>query len=127
MAQADLTESTGGHALERRLRTAPDRWASALARRERALWGMVLLATLADVASTLAGLRLGLAEGNPLVAGILHDAGLAGFLGVKVLALGVGLGARVALPQFRVAVPLGLALPWAVAACVNVVLIASLA
>lgn len=94
-------------------------------RRELALWALVAATLLGDVATTLGGLRLGLAESNPLVAGALALGGVAGFLGVKAAVLGVAVALRAAYPAYRVAVPLGLALPWALAASANVALIAA--
>ena len=95
---------------------------TALWRNERLLWTVALLALLADVVTTLVGLEAGLAEGNPVVAGALADAGLAGFLGVKITVLALA-GGRLAAPRFRVAIPLGVALPWLLAAGTNAVLL----
>lgn len=124
MAPGDVTDSASGRVsglgIPRPEWTA---WIAALARRERALWAVALLATLADVATTLAGVHLGLTEGNPVIAGVLASSGVGGFLAVKVGVLAVAVGARVALGRYRVAIPLGLALPWAVAASANLVLL----
>jgi hypothetical protein len=94
-----------------------------LARRERWLWIGATLALLADLATTLLGLQLGLAEGNPVVANALSTFGIAGFLTVKAGVLVVAYGARLALPRYRVAIPLGVALPWLVAAGTNATLL----
>ena len=98
-----------------------------LERNERWLWTVAVLALLADVATTLAGLQAGLAEGNPVVAGALADAGLAGFLGVKVGVLALAVGGRLLAPRFRVAIPLGVTLPWLVAAGTNTALLLAIA
>ena len=97
-----------------------------LARRERLLWCLAILALLADVTTTLAGLQVGLTEGNPVVAGALADAGPAGFLGVKVGVLAIAVGARLLAPRFRVAIPLGIALPWFLAAGTNAALLVAI-
>lgn len=125
MASGDQFESAGEYGAYgyRWLQLDPESWALALARRERTLWALVLLATLADVVSTVAGIHLGLAEGNPLIAGVLASTGVAGFLAIKAVVLAVAIGFRAVAPQFRVVVPLGLCLPWLLAASVNAVLI----
>jgi hypothetical protein len=94
-----------------------------LARRERWLWIGATLALLADVATTLLGLQAGLAEGNPVVANALATFGVAGFLTIKAGALVLAYGARVALPRYRVAIPLGVTLPWLAAAGANAALL----
>lgn len=94
-----------------------------LARRERWLWLGAALALLADVVTTLAGLKVGLAEGNPVVAGALQGFGVPGFLTIKAGALVLAYGARLALPRYRVVIPLGVALPWSVVAATNAALL----
>ncbi|AGN02540.1 hypothetical protein L593_13005 [Salinarchaeum sp. Harcht-Bsk1] len=98
-----------------------------LARNERWLWAVAVLALLADVVTTLVGLQTGLAEGNPVVAGALADAGLLGFFGVKVGVLALAVGGRIAAPGFRVAIPLGIAVPWLAAAGTNALLLFAVA
>lgn len=120
----DLTESTTlGPPPAERLRRVADRWTAAFAARERTLWLLVVLALLADVTSTAAGIQAGLAEGNPLVAGILGSVGVAGFLAFKGAVLAFVVSLRLAFPQYRVAIPLGLALPWLAAATANAALL----
>lgn len=125
MAPGELTDTGGGFAdgAARASAARLDRWIAALARRERALWTLLVLALVADVVSTVLGLRLGHAEGNPVIASVLADAGVLGFFGVKTAVLGAAAGVRLALPQFRVAIPLGLALPWLLAAGLNATLL----
>ncbi|WP_248516188.1 hypothetical protein [Salinarchaeum laminariae] len=100
-----------------------DEGVSWLARRERLLWIGATVALFADVVTTLLGFRVGLAEGNPVVASAQAAFGVAGFLTIKAGALVLAYGVRVALPQFRVAIPLGIALPWAVVATTNAALL----
>lgn len=125
MAQRDLTESAGEYGTYGYgwLQVDPQAWALELAHREQTLWALVLLATLADVVTTVAGIHLGLAEGNPLIADVLASTGVAGFLAVKAAILVLAVGFRAVRPQFRVVVPLGLSLPWLFAASVNAALI----
>lgn len=92
-------------------------------RPERVLWIAVGLALAADTLSTLAGLKMGYAEGNP-VARVALAGGPAGLVGLKLVAVGVALYCR---PLFdgatRLAAPAALALTWAVAAGLNVSLL----
>lgn len=72
------------------------------------LWGVVLGATAIDTVSTLVGLHVGLAEGNPVVAGLLGSFGPAGLLLVKVPALLTVGTAWLALSRRNGAIALGL-------------------
>lgn len=125
MVPGELTDpgTEYGIGTGRELSRLADRLAAGLARRERALWALVCLALLADVGSTGAGLQLGHAEGTPVVAGVLADAGVVGFLAVKGGVVAAAVATRLALPRFRVAIPVGLALPWLAAAGINAALL----
>ncbi|WP_265111002.1 DUF5658 family protein [Halosolutus halophilus] len=93
---------------------------------ERVLWIVVGLSLVGDVVTTFVGLHLGLSESNPIARGAISSHGLAGMLALKGVAIGVGLLCRPLLPAaYRAVVPAGLALPWAVAVCVNVYMIAT--
>jgi hypothetical protein len=93
--------------------------------RERLVWGLAGLALLADLLTTLYGLRVGLAEANPLVRTAL-SVGPVGFLGLKLVAVGVALACRPLLRADRRAVaPAALALVWGGAALANAVAIAA--
>ncbi len=97
-----------------------------LARHERWLWAAVVLALVGDLWLTAYGLSLGYAEVNPLARSVLATHGVAGLGGLKLLALGVGVAGRSALPRrYAPVVPLGLAVPWAFAVCSNAALLAS--
>ena len=88
---------------------------------ERALWLVVGLSLLGDVVTTFVGLQLGLAESNPIARTAIDGYGLLGMLGLKAFAVGVGLACRPLLPvAYRPVVPAGLALPWTIAAVLNV-------
>ncbi|WP_408958347.1 DUF5658 family protein [Natrinema sp. 74] len=87
---------------------------------ERLLWVLVAVALLADIATTFVGLRLGLSESNPAARGAIEGFGVAGMVGLKAFAIGVGLICRRLLEQaYRSIVPAGLAVPWLVAALLN--------
>lgn len=92
---------------------------------ERLLWALVVVTMALDVVTTEIGLQYGLAEGNPVVASVIGGAGVAGLVGVKLLALAVGVGARLCLPQYRLVIPLGLATPCVVAVTINTALLLS--
>ncbi|WP_244531520.1 DUF5658 family protein [Halogranum amylolyticum] len=97
-------------------------------RYEAALWTLALLTLALDVVTTTYGLRLGLAEMNPLVNALLPTFGLFGTFSVlKGSALLVGVTAWWLMPSaFRGVVPLGLSLPWAVAGVSNTALLVTL-
>jgi hypothetical protein len=88
---------------------------------ERTLWVLVAVGLAADVATTFAGLELGLVETNPAARGAINTHGLAGMLALKAGAIGVGLFCRPLLEgAYRSIIPAGLALPWLAAAAINV-------
>ena len=96
-----------------------------LSRRERWLWGVVVVALVADVWLTAYGVAHGYEEMNPLAQAALSAHGVAGLGGLKLFALGVGFVGRAALPsRYAAVVPIGLAIPWAFAACSNALLLA---
>lgn len=99
--------------------------ARVLARRDRVAvsWLLAVLAAIADVGSTLLGLHLGRAEGNPVVATVLATTGVGGFVVLKVLViLTVGfLGVRFL--AHRTIAPLVLTGVWGVVAAINVVVL----
>jgi len=92
---------------------------------ERLLWSLVLATLVLDVLLTAVGRRLGLAEGNPLVADLLARFGIGALAALKVgiFVLAVGLR-RVVPPRYVSFVPLALAVPWSLAVLANVVTIA---
>ncbi|MFD1634283.1 hypothetical protein ACOZ4L_00960 [Haloplanus ruber] len=85
------------------------------------LWACALGALALDVALTVVGLRLGLTELNPVAAGLIADIGtLPALVTLKGVAVGVGLAGRAVLPAaYYGLIPVGLALPWTVAAVLN--------
>lgn len=87
---------------------------------EAALWLAALLACAADVHTTYVGLQLGLGEGNPFARAAIESAGIGGLVGVKVAAVSLAVLVRVRVPRYGPVIALGLALPWVVAAAVNV-------
>ncbi|WP_254543564.1 DUF5658 family protein [Halomarina pelagica] len=100
---------------------------SVAARHERAFWGLAATAMLLDVALTHYGLRLGLVEMNPIASQVIAQYGLPGMVGMKSFGFGVALfGRQVVHRRYAALVPLALALPWLVAVCINVVMIASI-
>jgi hypothetical protein len=95
------------------------RWTTAYA---SWLWVAALATLAADVGLTAYGVRLGLAESNPVAAGLIAEVGLFPALALlKGGALGVGVGGWAVMPaEYRGLVPAGLTLPWALAAVANV-------
>jgi hypothetical protein len=93
---------------------------------ERLLWALVVVTMVLDVVTTEVGLQHGLAEGNPVMAGVIGGAGLLGLAGAKLAVLAVGACARLCLPRYRYAIPLGLATPGAIAVAINTVLLLGL-
>jgi uncharacterized membrane protein len=106
-----------------RQETTGERVIDRLAAVERQLWWLLAAALLADLLTTYAGLQAGLAEGNPAMRAAIDAAGVAALLGVKLAVVGVGAGLRRVLDERGAVVPLGLALPWLVAAAVNATLL----
>lgn len=91
---------------------------------ERALWVVVAFSLVGDVATTFAGLHLGLAESNPVARGAIDGYGILGMLVLKAFAIGVGLVCRRLLDRpFRPIVPAALAVPWMAAVFVNLYMI----
>ena len=96
-------------------------------RTDRVLWTVAIGAAAADLALTALGTRLGLREANPAAHAIVALAGgrpLAGVAVLKLLALGIGAGCWLALPDRpATVVPFGLAVPTVAAVCNNLVLL----
>jgi len=93
---------------------------------ERDLWFVVVAAMLVDVTLTVHGLTLGLTELNPVANAAIDALGVLGLYALKLMALGVGLCCRVAVPDRHGAlVPIGLGLPSVLAVAINVTVIAS--
>lgn len=69
------------------------------------VWTVTLLATAADVATTVYGLHLGLREGNPVALAAIETFGVPGLVGLKLLALGFAGVCWVALSDERALVP----------------------
>lgn len=91
---------------------------------ERVLWVVVALSLVGDVATTFAGLHLGLAESNPVARGAIDGYGVLGMLALKALAVGVGLACRLLLDRpYRPIVPAALAVPWLAAVFINLYMI----
>ncbi|MFA9415230.1 DUF5658 family protein [Natrinema sp. HArc-T2] len=91
---------------------------------ERLLWVVVAVALIADVVTTFVGLQLGLSESNPAARGAIEGHGVAGMLALKAFAISVGLVCRLLLERpYRPIVPVGLAVPWLVAATLNTYMI----
>jgi hypothetical protein len=88
------------------------------------LWALLLVATAADVVTTLYGISAGMAEGNPFVATTLATTGVAGFFVLTAAVLAFGYACWQLLPRSQaLAVPTGLALPTALAAGSNAVVL----
>jgi hypothetical protein len=86
---------------------------------ESYLWAILVATLFVDVLLTHYGLQVGLSEGNPLMRFAIETAGIAALAAAKVLIVVVGVGVRRSLDEQGVVVPLGLALPWFVAASIN--------
>ncbi|WP_244605228.1 DUF5658 family protein [Halorussus halobius] len=96
-----------------------------VSRVERALWTLVGVALVADLATTYYGLRLGLRESNPVARTAMQRFGFGAMVGLKLLAVGVGVGCRRLLAgRPGLIVPAALAVPWLAAALVNLTLYA---
>ena len=101
-----------------------DRWGHRaldfLASVERELWTVVVVTLLADVYLTQAGLRAGLHEGNPVVRHLIQRFGIAAIVALKIGVVGVAVVVRELVPERQApTIPLGVALPWVFAVCVN--------
>jgi hypothetical protein len=92
---------------------------------EAALWLVVLVAMVLDIATTAYGLSVGLVERNPVVRAALDAFGVAALAAIKVGALALALACRRAWPASALVVPLGLAIPWSLAVGINLALILS--
>ncbi len=100
---------------------------------DRRLWLAVVVATAADLGTTVGGLELGLEESNPAGVLVLESAGVLGLLGVKAIAVGFGLVItaavlrapdRIAPDSVALVVPAALASVWLLAATWNAYLLA---
>lgn len=92
---------------------------------ERALWTVALGALVLDLVSTSYGLHLGLQEMNPIAAGLFDRFGYAALGALKGFSVAVAIVGWAVLPRkFRALVPACLALPWALAAISNSLLVA---
>jgi uncharacterized membrane protein len=89
------------------------------------LWLVAVATLVADGALTVYGIRLGLTEVNPVAAGLIADVGVVPALAIlKGVAVAVAVVGWVVMPaDYRGLVPAGLALPWAFASVVNVVVV----
>lgn len=101
-----------------------DRVVDAATRHERALWAVVAVALVADVSLTYAGLTQGLTEGNPVMRWAIGWGGIGALVLAKMCILGVGVVAAKLRPNEAGVVPLGLAIPWLLAATINAAVIA---
>lgn len=94
-----------------------------LAAAERRLWALAVATAILDVYLTYEGLQSGLSEGNPLVASLIENAGILALAGTKGVLLSIAGLVRLRIPAWGPWLPLGLALPWLVAAGINATLI----
>lgn len=95
-----------------------------LTRHERSLWMAVGVLLVADIALTQYGLANGFVERNPIAQLAIRQAGLFALVGIKVLALGVGVAGRTVLPDsYTAVVPLAFVVPWGAAVFINAALI----
>lgn len=100
-----------------------ERVADAAARHERLLWGVVVTALVADVLLTYAGMAQGLTEGNPAMRWAIEAGGIGALLAAKLSIVGVGVTLRTLRPAHAGVIPLGLAIPWVLAAAINATLV----
>jgi hypothetical protein len=98
---------------------------ASLGRRESALWLLVGLSLVADVALTHHGLSGGATELNPVASALMAAIGtLPAMTALKLCALLVGVVGWTIMPvSHRDLVPLGLAVPWTIASLVNAVVV----
>lgn len=89
------------------------------------LWLVAVATLVVDGALTVYGIRLGLTEVNPVAAGLIADVGVVPALAIlKGVAVAVAVVGWVVMPaDYCGLVPAGLALPWAFASVVNVVVV----
>jgi len=90
------------------------------------LWLVAVAALVLDLWLTYRGLQLGLIEGNPVLAAGIELMGLRALGLAKIAAVGVGVVCRLVWPAHALAIPLGLAVPWLLAAAMNTVRIVPL-
>ena len=103
-------------------------WLSGVSRVERALWVLVAVGLVSDLLTTYYGLRLGLAESNPVARAALNQFGMSAMVALKLFAVGVGVACRQLLPdRHGLLVPAGLAVPWLAASLVNLSLYVTMA
>lgn len=97
---------------------------SAVSGVERELWFVAILAMTLDVTLTIHGLKLGLAEVNPVARSALASADIFGLYALKLVALLLGAGCALLVPRhYRGLIPLGLAIPSVLAVVNNAVVI----
>lgn len=123
MSAPDLQESSVATA-GATLASSVDRVANAATRHERLLWGVVAFALVADVVLTVAGLGLGHTEGNPAMRWAIGAGGIGALVLAKLCIVGLGYAVARLRPASAGVVPLGLAIPWLLAAAINAVVIA---
>jgi uncharacterized membrane protein AbrB (regulator of aidB expression) len=115
--------------LERRLPECPledHPVLAALVAHERALWTLMLAAAAFDVGITVVGLRIGFTEANPVAATVLAAWGLPGAVGLKALAVGVGVAEWMAFPQpYRSVIAPSMTLPWLAGGGYNTLVLAT--
>lgn len=92
---------------------------------ERSLWALAVATAALDVLLTYWGLEAGLTEGNPLVASLLESLGITALVALKAGVFALAGLARWVRPTWGPWLPLGLAVPWLLAAGVNAGLILS--
>jgi len=91
-----------------------------LASVERELWLLVVAALLADVYLTQLGLQTGFREGNPVARRLIEAFGIGALAALKVGIVGTaGVLSRLVPARQAPTIPLGLAIPWVVAVCIN--------
>jgi len=93
---------------------------------EIVLWLVVSSALVLDVGLTAYGLSNGFVERNPVMREALDSIGIAALFVAKFAAVGIAVGFRLAWPEYSLVAPLGLAVPWTLAAAYNAVLLTSL-
>lgn len=83
------------------------------------LWILAVVLGALDVWLTAWGLRLGLAEGNPVVATLIAEIGIGALVVLKGGVVTLAVGCRRYRPLWGPWLPLALVLPWLVAVAVN--------
>lgn len=91
-----------------------------VSRTERLLWGVAIVAMVADVVLTVYGIGIGLREFNPIARYAHTSLGVLGILSLKGFALGIAAVGRWVIPdQYGNFVPIMLAIPWLAGAGLN--------